>query len=277
MRAVERAAGGGVARAVVLEDAAIALLDLDRGMVRQEPLHPAVERDLGGGEGIVLAASAERALQAVHGFGAQRRDRDRKLGGFVLDGVEPMRIGRGSSSSRLRERSARSSALTRPDARRRPPAPADRESAAAPTPARRTAGPSPASARPPADGRRRRPPSRPARGRCGIARMRPVASRRGRLDAGAERGEAEHAFDLRRRPPRTPSPSENATSSSVARRRPAAGHQERDRLDQVGLAGAVRPGEHDEAPADVEARRVVAAEVGQRQAADRAAVMAVRF
>src|SRR4029079_3678351 len=46
-------------------------------------------------------------------------------------------------------------------------------------------------------------------------------------------------------------------------------HQERDRLDQIGFAGAVWPGEHDETGPDVEVRRVVAAEVGQRQAAER--------
>ena len=94
MRPVERAAGGGVARAVVLEHGAIAILDLDRRMLRQELLHPAVERDLGGGKrrgGI--AARRERRLQSPHRLGPQRRDRDRKLGGLVLDRVEPVRIG----------------------------------------------------------------------------------------------------------------------------------------------------------------------------------------
>ena len=91
MRAVERAARGGVAGAIVPQHAAVALLDLDRGMVRQQPLHPAVERDPGGGEGVVLARR-QRALQALHGLDALRRDRDRELRGFVLDGVKPMRI-----------------------------------------------------------------------------------------------------------------------------------------------------------------------------------------
>ena len=35
----------------------------------------------------------QRALQAAHRLGALRRHRDRKLGGLVLDGVEPVRIG----------------------------------------------------------------------------------------------------------------------------------------------------------------------------------------
>ena len=47
-----------------------------------------------------------------------------------------------------------------------------------------------------------------------------VAGRR--LDAGAERGEPERAFDLADTA-QEPSPSENATSSSVARRRPRPG------------------------------------------------------
>ena len=91
MRAVERAAGGGVAGAVVAQHGAVALLDLDRRMGRQQPLHPAFERDLGRGK-IGIAATVEHALQPADGFGTQARDRDRKLGGFVLDRVEPMRV-----------------------------------------------------------------------------------------------------------------------------------------------------------------------------------------
>ena len=78
MRAVERAAGGGVAGTIILEDAAVAFLDLDCGMIRQQPLHPAIQRDLSGREGIVVALGAigQCGLQAVHGFGALRRHVD---------------------------------------------------------------------------------------------------------------------------------------------------------------------------------------------------------
>ena len=61
-----------------------------------------------------------------------------------------------------------------------------------------------------------------------------------------------------------PSPSENASSSMVARRKPAAGRQQRDRLDQIGLAGAVGavsttgPGRR-----ELDLRGVIAAEIGQ--------------
>ena len=173
-------------------------------MLRQQPLHPAVERDLGGRERDRPCGRASARLQAAHRLGALRRDRDRELGGLVLDRVEPVRIG----ARLLQQPVARAQrALQRVDAarnaRRRPRAPGGRGSAAAPMPARRTADPSPASARPRADDRRRPPPSRPARGRCGTCGVRRRGVRRGRLDAGAERGEAERAFDLRRRPPRS--------------------------------------------------------------------------
>ena len=61
-------------------------------MVADQALHPAVERDLGGGEGIVLARG-KRALQPPHRLGAHCRDCDRKFGGLVLDGIEPVLVG----------------------------------------------------------------------------------------------------------------------------------------------------------------------------------------
>ena len=94
MRPVERAAGGGVARAVVAQHRAIAVLDLDRGLLQQSVLDPAVERDLGRRETATAGRDrAQRGLQAPHRLGARGRDRDRELGGLVLDRVEPVRIG----------------------------------------------------------------------------------------------------------------------------------------------------------------------------------------
>ena len=95
MRPVERAAGGGIARAVVLEHRAIAVLDLDArddAAGASPSSRRARSRPAGNGEaGSRRAASA--ACRRRDRFGAQRRDRDRKLGGLVLDRVEPMRIG----------------------------------------------------------------------------------------------------------------------------------------------------------------------------------------
>ena len=60
-----------------------------------------------------------------------------------------------------------------------------------------------------------------------------------RLDAGAERGKAEHALDLGRDRPGAVAFGEGDFVERGAAQA-ASGRQERDRLDQVGLAGAVR-------------------------------------
>ena len=67
---------------------------------------------------------------------------------------------------------------------------------------------------------------------------------RRRLDAGAERGEPERALDVGRHRPRAVAFREGDLLERGAAQ-PAPGRQERDRLDQVGLAGAVRPDQHD--------------------------------
>ncbi len=93
---IERATGGGVAPAIVSEHRAIAVFHLDCGLKRNEPFHPAVERNLGRGKGRGhVLARGKRGLQPADGFDPQRRHRDRKLGRFVLDGVEPVQIGTG--------------------------------------------------------------------------------------------------------------------------------------------------------------------------------------
>ena len=48
----------------------------------------------------------------------------------------------------------------------------------------------------------------------------------------------------------------------------ASGRQKRDRLDAIGLAGAVRPHQHHHVAARLQARRAIIAEVRQRQAVD---------
>ena len=70
--------------------------------------------------------------------------------------------------------------------------------------------------------------------------------RRRRLDAGAERREAERAFDLGRDRPGAVAFGERDLLERGAAQA-AARRQKRDRLDQIGLAGAVRPDQHDQA------------------------------
>ena len=98
-----------------------------------------------------------------------------------------------------------------------------------------------------------------ARGGRGIARR--------RLDAGSERRQAERAFDVARQRPGAVAFRERqfvkrGAAQATSRR------QERDRFDQIGLAGAVRSRQHDQRCADVDLRGVIAAEIRQRQAAD---------
>ena len=89
-----------------------------------------------------------------------------------------------------------------------------------------------------------------------------------RIDAGAERGQAEHAFDLGRHRPGAVAFGERQFFHGGAAQA-AAGRQQRDRLDQIGLAGAIGPGQHHRAgPAKLDLRGVIAAEIGERQAAD---------
>ena len=136
MRAVEGAAGGGVARAVVFQQGAVAVLDLDGAVIGQQLLHPAVERDLGARKAFV-ARGGERRRKPRHRLGARGGDRHRDLGGLVLDRIEPMGI-----AARRLPRAGCASAMTVQarrrgwNAARRPPAPDDRETGAARTPGR---------------------------------------------------------------------------------------------------------------------------------------------
>ena len=99
------------------------------------------------------------------------------------------------------------------------------------------------------------------------------AERRGflagrRIDAGAKRGKPQHAFDFGRHCPGAVAFRKGEFFHGGASQS-AAGREQGDRLDQIGLAGAVRPGENHR-PGSVEQnlRGVIAAEIGQRQALD---------
>ena len=140
---------------------------------------------------------ASARLQAVHGFGALRRHRDRELRGFMLDGVEPMRIGAGV----LQQPVARAQrALERVDAALMLGIDRQHQAIEEAAPLRRRP-------REQLVHRRHQPdhPQMVGEGGRRADRLAVDAAeagarrglRRGRLDAGAERGEAEHAFDLR--------------------------------------------------------------------------------
>src|SRR5262249_57904058 len=49
---------------------------------------------------------------------------------------------------------------------------------------------------------------------------------------------------------------------------PAPGHEERDRLDEIGLTGTIGADEHHGPGMEVDARRTIAAKVRKRQPAD---------
>ena len=87
------------------------------------------------------------------------------------------------------------------------------------------------------------------------------------LDAGAERGEPQRAFDFGGNRPGAVALAEGDLLERGAAQ-PAAGREKRNGLDQIGLAGAVRPDEHDRLGAGFERRRAVVAEIGERQAVD---------
>ena len=110
MRPVERAAGRGVARAVVLQHRAVAVLDLDRGMVAAAAfsIQPSSAMSAEG----KAASCARRAppAGAARSPRAAPRPRPRARRSRARRRRASARSGRGSSSSRLRERSERSSA-----------------------------------------------------------------------------------------------------------------------------------------------------------------------
>ena len=96
VRAVERAVGRGIACAIFSEHRAIAVLHLDGGRKRHESFHPAVERDLGRGKRRAgMFARSKGCLQPADGFYPRCRHGDREFRGFVLDRLEPVRIGAG--------------------------------------------------------------------------------------------------------------------------------------------------------------------------------------
>ena len=96
VEAAKRIARGGVAGAIVSQRRAVAVLHFDGGVKRHELLHPAVKRnrrrrkDRGR-----LLTSGQRRFEPIDRLRPQRGHGDGKLGGFMLDGIEPVRVGAG--------------------------------------------------------------------------------------------------------------------------------------------------------------------------------------
>ena len=86
------------------------------------------------------------------------------------------------------------------------------------------------------------------------------------LDPGAQRSKPQRALDLGGDRPRAVALAEGHLIERRAAQT-AAGREERNGLDQIGLAGAVRPDQHDRLLAGFERGRVVVAEIVERQAA----------
>ena len=92
MRAVERASRGGIAGAIVAQHRAVALLDFERGMAGMScSIQPSSAISAGGNAESV--AACQHGLEPAHRLHPQPGDRDGEFGGLVLDGIEPMRIG----------------------------------------------------------------------------------------------------------------------------------------------------------------------------------------
>ena len=89
----------------------------------------------------------------------------------------------------------------------------------------------------------------------------------GRLDPGAQGGEPERAVDVGGDRPRAVAFLKRDLIERGAAQ-PASRGQERDRFDQIGLAGAVGPDQHDGRGRELNLGRAVAAEIRQGQSAN---------
>ena len=207
-------------------------------------------------------------MQPADGFDTQARDRDRKLSRFVLHRVEPMlvRLRLGQQPVARTQR-----ALERIDPAAVLGIDRERQPIEKPPPFRRRADEERIH-------RRRQPDHTHMIGEGGrgthrlaidpafALSVRAIVGRA--LDAGAERCKPERALDLGGHRPGAVAFLEG---HFVQRRtaQPASGREKRNRLDQVGFAGAVRSAQHDRpGVAGLNRHTPVVAEIAQRQAAD---------
>jgi hypothetical protein len=93
MRAIEGAAHGTIALARISQHLAIAILDLDRRLVSNRRLHPAVKREIGGGkQRFRIVRRFDLDSQPFDAFGTRGGERNAELGDFVFGRVKPARI-----------------------------------------------------------------------------------------------------------------------------------------------------------------------------------------
>ncbi len=254
-------------RARLSQPFAVAVFHRGGGVLAQRVFDPAVERDPGRRKRGRRAARAQGGGKPPERFAAQRRDRDRELGGFPLHRVEPVAV----VVAFLEQAVARAQrAFQRRDPARM--ATVDRQHQAV-----EEAPPLGGRAREQAVHRRRQPyhPQMVAERGGGIDRLAvdPAAPhRRGvlggsRVDPGAERGQPQRALDLgRHRPGAVALVVGQILQGGAAQ--PAPRRQQRNRLQAIGLAGAVGAHQHHQVGGRAHARRAVAAEMCQGEAAD---------
>ena len=217
----------------------------------------------GKGEARVLVAG-DQAGEPRHRLMAGGGDRDGELGELALGGVEPAGLARfplpTAGCDCAEPVRARSPA---PRARRRRPAPDDRENAVGRRPARRTDRPWQASARRSADARKRPARRPPAPGRAGICAAATTRRRAGRCRSRA--GPCRSGVSISIETAQPPAPPTRAHRAEIGAAQAAARREHRQSFEHIGLARAVLTGEHDAIAADVEIERGVGAEIRQNE------------
>ena len=246
MRPVERAAGGGVARAIVAQHRAIAVLDLDRRHGRAPAPRSSRRARSRRTERRRSDRCAPRARRQAGCTASARAAATATASSAVSCSIASSQCGSGCGFSEQPVARAQR-AFERVDPRAvlgvdRQHQPVE-EAPPLARPARRTGRPSPAPAR-----ATRRWSAKAAAEATGSRSMRHLRAARvvagRRLDAGAERREPERALDLGRHRPGAVALAEGDLVERGAAQA-APGREQRDRFEQVGLAGAVRADEHD--------------------------------
>ena len=270
LRADKGAPGGAVAGAAVAQERAVAVLRVDgrQGRRRARRSRPRGRASrTGKGEASSRVARIRRG-EALDRLAPGRRDRDAELGDLALDRVEPGRV----VGALLEDAVARAQgpfesvdarAVLGVDREHEPVEEAAAVAGGAAEKSRRDR----ASARRPADGRRRPGASRPAAPSMRQSRDARPSPRR-RLEAGAEAMLAIRVVERDR--------DGEGAGAAVPRHlgelgaaQAAARREQRQRFEEVGLAGAVLADERDERPRDRKIERRIGAEILKDEARGR--------
>jgi class 3 adenylate cyclase/tetratricopeptide (TPR) repeat protein len=264
MRADQRTTGGGVAAAIVREDRAVAVLGGECRHVGDERLDLAVEGDLGEGKGRGLAAlGKDEGGEAGDGVVAGRGDGDGEFGHLVLRRLDPAAVARALFEQAI---AVAESPLQRIGTGAVVGIDDDDESIEeAPPLARR--------AQEELVHRRRLPDEAQMIGeRTGRRRRRTIDAEAarllvvvvGRVEADAKLDAMASCLDLDRDGEAAAAADPRALGE-LGPPEAATGREQRQRLKDVGLAGAVLTGEHDHARVEREIERRVGAEIGEDQ------------